>query len=165
MTAAALINTLHRAGTDGAMNAKALYRDLTRCESASDFKREFLRIAAEIIGAGIEARSQKIDKLKGDFEAYIEKNLSRNISLLDMSEHFNLSPNYTSNLFKCALGENFKDYLTRKRFEAAAAILRREPQIKLADLAERVGITSVNTLIRVFHKYGGTSPGQFIKGA
>ena len=57
-----------------------------------------------------------------------------------------------------------KDYLSRLRCERAKEILDAQPDIKLAQLGEQVGILNVNTLIRVFKKYTGVSPGQYQRG-
>lgn len=74
-------------------------------------------------------------------------------------------PNYMSYLFKSVVGTNYKDFLSKKQFELAAKLLSENPSIKLVELGEQVGISNVNTLIRMFKKYTGAPPGQFIKNS
>ena len=45
----------------------------------------------------------------------------------------------------------------------AKQILDKEPNIKNSELANRIGCNTVATLFRLFNKYEGISPGQYIK--
>lgn len=94
---------------------------------------------------------------------YIHAHYNEDISLSDLSAAFSLSLSYTSTLFKEVTGENFKDYLNRYRIKRACDILMQEPGIKNTELAKRVGCNTVATLLRLFNKYEGTTPGQYGK--
>jgi len=94
---------------------------------------------------------------------YIHTHYNEDISLSDLSAEFSLSLSYTSTLFKEVTGENFKDYLNRFRIKRACDILKQEPSIKNTELARRVGCNTVATLLRLFNKYEGTTPGQYGK--
>ena len=96
---------------------------------------------------------------------YIHAHYSEDISLSDIGENFNLSQTYVSTLFKEATGENFKEYLSRYRIKTAKEILKAEPQIKNDELAGRIGINTVATLLRMFNKYEGMTPAQYAKQA
>ena len=91
---------------------------------------------------------------------YIKANYSRDISLTDMAEHFNMSPCYMSTMFKHYTGENFKDYLNFYRVKKAKEYLQKG-KLKMATVAKLVGCNSINTFIRIFKKYEGVPPGQF----
>ncbi len=94
---------------------------------------------------------------------YIHEHYNEDISLSDLSAAFSLSLSYTSTLFKEVTGENFKDYLNRYRIKRACDIILQEPGIKNTELAKRVGCNTVATLLRLFNKYEGTTPGQYGK--
>ncbi len=94
---------------------------------------------------------------------YIHIHYNEDISLSDLSAEFSLSLSYTSTLFKEVTGENFKDYLNRYRIKRACDILAEEQGIKNTELAKRVGFNTVATLLRLFNKYEGTTPGQYGK--
>lgn len=96
---------------------------------------------------------------------YIHTHYNEDISLSTLSAAFSLSLSYTSTLFKEATGENFKDYLSRYRVKRACDILLAEPNIKNTELARRVGCNTVATLLRLFNKYEGVTPGQYGKKA
>ena len=92
---------------------------------------------------------------------YIQKHYSEPIMLIDLSEEFNLSPKYCSEIFNRLSGDTFKNYLNRFRIDAAQHIIDDDPDIRIADLAVRVGFSSSNTFIRVFDKYMGVTPKQY----
>lgn len=140
-----------------------LYLELKMCENSCKLKQYTLDIFDKILGEIKYKSDIKLDNMKIDFSSYIEENIKNNISLQDISEHFNLSPNYMSYLFKTVVGSNYKDYLSKKQFELAAKLLSEDSSIKLVDLGKQVGICNVNTLIRLFNKYTGAPPGQFVK--
>ena len=92
---------------------------------------------------------------------YIQKHYAEPIMLIDLSEEFNLSPKYCSEIFNRLSGDTFKNYLNRFRVNAAQKMLDETPEIRISDLALRVGFSSSNTFIRVFDKYMGVTPKQY----
>lgn len=118
-----------------------------------------------ILSAYIERRSSasaaRYDYIVDEMKSYIKAHYSEPIQLIDLSEEFNLSPKYCSEVFNRLSGENFKNYLNRFRINEAQRRIEEEPQIKVATLAQEVGFTSANTFIRVFDRYMGVTPGQY----
>ena len=92
---------------------------------------------------------------------YIKANYSNDISLTDISEYFDMSPCYLSTMFKHYTGENFKDYLNFYRVKKAKEYLQ-NGKMKMGTVAKMVGCNSINTFIRIFKKYEGISPGQYV---
>lgn len=97
------------------------------------------------------------------FLDYIHSHYNEDISLTEIGAHFKLSECYISTVFKESTGENFKDYLSRYRIKKAKEILIKNPDIKTKELAAMIGCNTVATLFRLFNKYEGMSPGQFVK--
>ncbi|MBM7585540.1 AraC-like DNA-binding protein [Bacillus pakistanensis] len=96
------------------------------------------------------------------FLSYIHHNYEKDISLNDLADEFRLSSTYISTIFKNHTGENYKDYLNKYRILKAREILESE-EVKIKELAGRVGFNNVNTFIRTFKKYVGLPPGQYEK--
>lgn len=92
--------------------------------------------------------------------AFVEQNYARDISLLDLAEHMGLSKNYVSMLFRNEAGQNFKEYISRLRYQRACALLMENRRIKITDVAAQVGC-SMDSLQRLFQRYGGASPQAF----
>lgn len=91
---------------------------------------------------------------------YIHVNFSRDISLDEISAYFNMTPAYFSTVFKYYTGYNFKDFLNSYRVKVSKELLQNS-NIKINEVAEKVGCNNVNTFIRIFKKYEGMSPGQY----
>lgn len=106
----------------------------------------------------IENESEMQEK----FEQYIIDHISEDIGLRDLSEHFNLSFAYTSTLFKTKMQMNFKEYVSYQRYLHSLEIMKENPKMKIADVAEQVGISNVNTFIRIFKKYNDITPKQYM---
>ena len=140
-----------------------IFLDLKMCTSPEDLKDKIYEIFDTLISYINAASKLEQDNLADLMLEYIHSHYNEDISLLDIGGHFNLSQCYTSTLFKEATGENFKDYLSRYRIKMAKQILEKEPNIKNSELASRIGCNTVATLFRLFNKYEGISPGQYVK--
>lgn len=101
------------------------------------------------------------NKLIEDIVKFIDDNYSNKEISLDMvAEKFNISSQYLSRFFKERMGINYIDYLNKKRIEKAKELLINS-NIKIKEIACRIGFDNVNTFIKVFRKYEGITPGQF----
>jgi len=114
---------------------------------------------------------ESLRRTKGNIElvakirAYIEQNYQDcNLSLLSVSEEFQISPSYLSRLFKETVGEKFVHYLTRVRIENAKKMLR-ESDRSVQEIAMEVGYVHPFSFIRTFKKITGITPGEYRKGA
>lgn len=92
---------------------------------------------------------------------YIHENYIKDVSLNDISEYFNMSTSYLSTMFKYYTGQNFKDYLNLCRVKASKELMQKEENLRIYEIATRVGCSGVVTFIRMFRRYEGMSPGQY----
>ena len=93
---------------------------------------------------------------------YIEKNLTKNLTLESAAAYMNISLHYFSKLFKNEVGENFIDYVTDKKVERAKELIR-DTDIPLNTIAFELGFNEANYFSKVFKKKAGISPSQFRK--
>ncbi|MDF2921189.1 MAG: hypothetical protein K0R57_103 [Paenibacillaceae bacterium] len=111
-----------------------------------------------------EEKNQELDhSIVHQMIDYMHTHYHQDIALADLAKHFNLSSNYISYLIKEHIGDNFKDYLNEYRVKQAKRIINDNPSVKVNDLAGMVGCNNANTFIRIFKKYEGLSPGQYMK--
>jgi AraC family transcriptional regulator len=88
---------------------------------------------------------------------YIQANLDQDLSLATLGRRANLSPAHLQRVFKAAIGETPKAYVTRLRVERAAfCLLVHESQV--AEIAAECGFQNPETFIRAFRRRFGTSP-------
>ncbi|MBP3360403.1 MAG: helix-turn-helix transcriptional regulator [Clostridia bacterium] len=92
---------------------------------------------------------------------YIDDNLSRDLSLVDISDKFGISVSHISKLLKDNYGITFKRYLNEQRVRRACRIMDENKLIKINELAEMVGFNSATSFIRVFQQYMDITPKQY----
>lgn len=88
---------------------------------------------------------------------YVNEHLREPISLGELAERFYFSPNYLSAMIKSRTGFAFKQYLQRLRMERACALLE-DTDLKVADIAQAVGVSDPAYFNRIFKKSYGVSP-------
>ncbi len=109
--------------------------------------------------AGLKAEKPE---LLDDVMAYVEANLSRKITLSDISREFYVSSSTISQLFRKKMGVSFYRCVTQRRLIAAKnLILDGTP---LESVNEQVGFTDYSTFYRAFKQEYGVSPRQFRTG-
>ena len=79
-----------------------------------------------------------------------------------VADHFGVSASQVSSSFKKHFAENMQEYVVRRRLDKTCVYLA-NPDLLLSEIAELVGYTSDKTLIRVFKRYRGVTPGQYRK--
>jgi AraC-like DNA-binding protein len=139
-----------------------LYNELKKYDDKLRMKERLLEVF-EVLTKRVQLENEKLDTGFADqLIRFVNDNYSRDISLAEIAERYNLTPGYISTLFKKVTRQNFKDYLNQLRVEKAKAILDKK-DVKVKELAEMVGCNNVNTFIRIFNRYAGTSPGEYAK--
>lgn len=82
------------------------------------------------------------------------------MSLLVAAKSISLSPQHLSRVFKKEMGITFVDYLTQVRLEKAIELFEDE-DLKMYEIAERIGYTSQHYFSSVFKKVLGVSPIEY----
>lgn len=137
-----------------------LYMKLKKVEDIAEIRVHIEMTFAALVEK-MNVKPEKAELLAERMTAYIHQNYTRDISLNEIADTFQLSPSYVSLQFKQMMGENFKEYLNRYRVKQVKQLMIEHPGMKVGDMAEKVGITNTNTLIRIFKKYEGISPGVY----
>lgn len=85
------------------------------------------------------------------------------LSLMHVSREFKMNLKSLSRIFKEEFNENFVDYVAKVRVEQAKELLRASPAASLHEVAQKVGYLYSISLIRVFKKVTGITPGAYRK--
>lgn len=93
---------------------------------------------------------------------YIHDHYTEPVSLEEVAQLIDLSPNYFSNLFKEATGKTFVDYITHLRLNKAEGLLQ-ENRYNLKEISYMVGYKDPNYFSRVFKKLYELSPKSYQK--
>jgi len=109
----------------------------------------------------IESTAVKTERRSGQVVAliteYISLHYDKDLHLELIADEIGLSPKYVSRLYKDAMGSSITDTISRTRMEKAKELLL-DTDLKVAYIAERIGIHSRTTFLRLFKKYEGVSP-------
>ena len=82
------------------------------------------------------------------------------LSLASAAKVFYLNSSYLSRIFKKETGRSFVEYLTDLRIEKAKLLLKNS-DLKIYEIAERVGIDNPNYFGILFKKVEGCSPLEY----
>lgn len=91
---------------------------------------------------------------------YIRQHSSEEISLDALSDLFNRNATYISRRFKEILGKSVIDYLTDIRIQDAQTLLRNE-DLKIPEIAEKVGYHDEKYFMRIFKRRMGMTPYEY----
>ncbi len=93
---------------------------------------------------------------------YLENHYSEDISLEDMAEYVNISPQYFSKLIKKTTGFNFIDWLSMLRVRKAKELLTNS-NLTVKEVCFMVGYKDPNYFSRIFKKRIGITPSEYVK--
>ena len=144
-------------------DAGAKFTVMRDCKEVKDFFVSF-RSCAELL---LEDSSMLTREVKGSQMQEIKDFIDANFCLPEMSlsyvaEYFGIRDSYLSKLFKENMGENFIDYLLRKRLEEAARFLR-ETDMTVKQVVKSVGYEDATSFAKKFAKRFGMTPGVYSK--
>jgi two-component system, response regulator YesN len=118
-------------------------------------RKEFCRLAATI---GNDSNEDIIMKLLN----YIDKYSDINISLESLAAIFGYNSTYLGRVFKNTVGENFLSYLDKARINKAEDLLIHS-DLKVYEIAVKVGYVNLDYFYVKFKKYTGKSPNEYRK--
>lgn len=110
----------------------------------------------------IRRKTENHDPITSFVMTYINEHLDEDINLDMMADKLNITSGYLSTYFKEKTGLNFSDYLNDLRIRAAKDMLQ-NLDLRIQDVAARVGYHNVNSFIRMFKRHAGMTPGEFRK--
>lgn len=111
-------------------------------------------------------RTTRYSRYLGDFHELIDQEhifLQSTLRADEVANRMHTNRTYLSRMLKEEFNCTFSDYINRKRIEYAQDLLRLNPGIKLADLAERSGFTNANSFGRTFKQVAGIPPKEWLK--
>lgn len=167
---ALLYNTLHRVvlQLEGFHTEKKIedlnIEKIARITDIDTLKESFLATLLDICKLTKNEDQNDTDIIKLKMKTYLEENYMKDLSLENLADYLGHSFKYTSILFKKVMGDNFKNYLNLYRMSKAKELMLSNRDLKIKDIAQMVGCNSSNTFIRIFRKYEGVSPTQYLYG-
>lgn len=94
-----------------------------------------------------------------DILNYINQNITQNITVARLAEHFFLSESYICRIFKSATGTTINKYVTARRISIAKSLLNDGSSV--TDAYEKSGFTDYSNFFKAFTKAVGVSPKKY----
>ena len=95
---------------------------------------------------------------------YISEHISDSLTLLNIANAVNLSPNYFHSLFHGIENATPREYITEYRLSLACELLR-TTSLSLSEIAEKCGFCNQQYLSLIFKKKYGISPKEYRKNS
>ncbi len=145
------------------MSYYKMYEKIDKCITLDDMRRYVLDQCKKIIGIISENEVKMSSKESSrNYIQYIEENYSKDVTLDDISAHFNLSPSYFSRHFKEIIGTNLIHYINSYRIDMAKKLLLKTKK-NIYEIAKEVGFNNYNSFSRAFKDRTGSSPEAYKK--
>lgn len=114
---------------------------------------------AEVLAARRQNHKEQIVK---NVQDYIKRNLGSRLSLHEVSDVFNFSPNYLSHLFSKVAKVNYVEYITETKIAAAKEMMVRG-EGRINEISQKLGYESAFYFSKVFKKVTGIPPREFMQ--
>jgi len=138
-----------------------LLESIVNCKTVQKMKEEIISTLERVCQLIEEKNKSEDYKLRDDAITYIHPHYNySNLSVSMIADHFGMTRSYFSKLFKEQSGETLADYINKTRIKKAKELLK-EHNFTVNEVANKVGISDINTFTRVFKKYEGITPGKF----
>lgn len=108
-----------------------------------------------------EQENRRDDRLQKQFIEYVDKNFTH-CTLQNTALFFGYSTSHFSRLFKQVVGQNFSDYVSRRRIEEASDILL-NTAFSIDTICHQLGYKDRTQFHKLFLKYMGMTPSQYRK--
>ncbi|MHC1748272.1 MAG: response regulator [Cellulosilyticaceae bacterium] len=102
----------------------------------------------------------RLNNIVREINYYIAQNYNKNLTLNMIASHLHVSSSYLSKVYKKETGESVIEALNKYRIEVAKGMLK-QPDIKIFEVGEAVGIEDPAYFTHVFTKFVGVSPKEF----
>ena len=149
------------------MNEEISFRiglyQLTMAEEHADWAKaaRYLVDVSEAIFQQLSANEDVLnDRALKRVIAYIDGHLQEDVSLTELADIGGFNASYLSRLFRQITGETITNYMTRKRLALAEDLLQ-NTNMKIQDIAVKMGYSSPRSFIRAFRNGLGVSPTDY----
>ncbi len=123
---------------------------------------EFLKILLTLCDIAERAQRSSLPKNLDSILVYIQKNLTRPITIEDICQHSQLSASYVGRLFKNHLGTTVTEYINSEKLYYACELIN-DTGMNLTEIAAYLGYCDVYYFSKRFKRKFGKSPSALKK--
>lgn len=156
-----LLHHYERRGRNAAEIEKMLqnYNLLDQIQSLQEIRQKIMEMVMECVSTESVADANARSKIQMAI-GYIQEHFAENLTVNDLAEHYGVSPNYFSSMFKKEMSRSAVNYITELRINQARELLYHS-ELSVVDISKKVGYEDSQYFFRVFKKYLGMTPLQY----
>lgn len=156
-----LLHHYERRGRNAAEIEKMLqnYNLLDRIQSLQEIRQKIIEMVMECVSTESVADANARSKIQMAI-GYIQEHFAENLTINVLAEHYGMSPNYFSSMFKKEMSRSAVNYITELRINQARELLYHS-ELSVVDISKKVGYEDSQYFFRVFKKYLGMAPLQY----
>ena len=102
-----------------------------------------------------------MDGAVGRIRKYIDDNIQKSISVKEIAGYIDKSPNYTGQIFKKSTGMSINSYINMQKIKKISLLIK-DRDMSFKDACDWACIYDEAYGYRLFKKYMGLTPGQFL---
>ena len=155
----AISDYISRGTVTSSINLSKLYSPTAHANISSAFS--YLRNVCSVIFTDERnTLHNSKQRLVDEINQYIERNATHDLSLAELSDHFNYNTDYLSRLYSSMTGSTLKKTITQRRLEYIENLMN-DANLSLTDIATQAGFKS-RTYFNFFIKHTlGVTPSQY----
>lgn len=138
------------------------YQVITQYDSIHDIKIWFMKFVELFIS---ECRKRNDSRSREEIiliKDFVRKNIDREIGISEAARYVNMSESYFSHLFKKETGVSFVDFVNAQKIERSKELIL-QTDLKIYEVAAKVGFDNANYFSMLFKKITGQSPNEYRK--
>ncbi|WP_283680284.1 AraC family transcriptional regulator [Lentilactobacillus sp. Marseille-Q4993] len=135
---------------------------IERQQTLSGIKKVMTEMTSEYTEAVHNLTSTKYSPIINRAITYIQINIGDTIAVSEIAKYLGINASYLSRLFKAETGTTLTDFINIKKVSRAKSLLMDE-SISVTDVALLLGYSDTAYFSKVFKKYVGTSPRNYLK--
>ncbi|MGI6161815.1 MAG: response regulator transcription factor [Christensenellales bacterium] len=125
-------------------------------------RREALNLFSKLRDELLQQRNSSSKQLVSTICNYITENYASDISLDELANMTNFNKYYICKVFKKEMNMTITNYTLEKRMAKAKELLLRSPaDVRIYEIAQKVGFGDVSYFVRMFKKITGETPREF----
>ncbi|MGG6310837.1 response regulator transcription factor [Paenibacillus macerans] len=155
-----LIRTLRRGDEANKEMNIVLWRRMLDCSNTEQTLEFLMECVDRYMTVEVKEQINQQRNLIRKVAAFIADRVQENWTVKQLGEQFNLNASYLSVLFKKEMGKTISEYVQETRIQQAKELLR-DPNIKVYEVADRVGIQTSAYFTYLFKKTVGCTPQEY----
>lgn len=142
-------------------NKESGFQYISSLKKMEDIIKWMMALARSICDELLLTNQDYSNRLVRESKSYMKEHIEEKLSLSEVADFLGINASYLSLIFKKYSGIGFTDYVNQKKMEYAKKLLGTR-DLKIYEVADKMGYENAYYFSKVFKKYNGMTPKEFI---